>query len=106
MLDGLCTDVLHDATMTNPLNTLLGQIGHDRGVQSEASASAPSSPARALSFFSLKVDGEWRGGWYRVQDRRLELYAAGQVRTVVLSDSHDPAPLLREWLTEMVRARH
>jgi hypothetical protein len=92
--------------MTNPSDTILGQIGQGCGVQAEASAQAPSSPVRALSFFSLKVDDEWRGGWYRVQDGHLELYAAGQVRTVVLSDSDDPAPLLREWLTEMVRARH
>ena len=92
--------------MTNPLDTGLGEIGQNRGVQPEASAQVHSSPALALSFFSLKVDGDWRGGWYRMQDGRLELYAAGQVRTAVLNDSDDPAPLLRGWLREMVRARH
>jgi hypothetical protein len=92
--------------MTNPSDTVLGELGQNCRVQSEASAQAPSSPARALSFFSLKVDGEWRGGWYRVQNGHVELYAAGQVRTAVLTDSPDPAPLLREWLTDMVRARH
>src|SRR5688572_28613780 len=27
-----------------------------------------------LNFFSLEVDGEWRGGWFRIRNGILEVY--------------------------------
>src|SRR5688500_9634249 len=56
-------------------------------------AATPSSDARqhykahgllsqdGLNYFSLEVDGQWHGGWFRIREGTLEVYSSGQIRT-------------------------
>jgi len=54
------------------------------------------------NFFVCEIDGEWHGGWFRIDRGRLEVSSETQCRTAVVDDPERLPDLLRKVLTEIV----
>ena len=60
----------------------------------------------ALDFFTVSVEGEIYGGWYRLlRSGYIEILSVGLMRQTPLTADNSPEALAREVLDRFVRAR-
>lgn len=55
-----------------------------------------------MNFFVCEIDGDWHGGWFRIEGRTLEVRSETQRRTATIVDPDSQTELLRKLLTEIV----
>lgn len=55
-----------------------------------------------MNFFACEIDGEWHGGWFRIDGRKLEVSSETQRRTATILDPDLLTGLLRKLMTEIV----
>ena len=55
-----------------------------------------------MNFFACEIDGVWRGGWFRIDGRTLEVSSETQSRSVTIVDPDLLTELLRKVLTDIV----
>ena len=57
-----------------------------------------------MNFFVGEIDGEWHGGWFRINGRQLEVSSGSHCHTVTIVDPDLLTDLLRKTLAELVHA--